>query len=94
MVRSLNGVEGPTVVYGEGWEVYKTEFLRMFERLNVHVQQGPPEAMPASAVSVGLAGLDRLVRGEVAGSVVSPRYVQRAEADIMMERRAAGAGIS
>jgi tRNA threonylcarbamoyladenosine biosynthesis protein TsaB len=94
MARSLNGADGSTVVYGEGWETHKAEFSRLFERMNVHVHEGPPEAMSASAVSVGLAGLDRLARGEVAGSVVSPRYVQRAEADIMMERRAAGAGIS
>ncbi|MFQ5993152.1 MAG: hypothetical protein ACE5NA_12010, partial [Nitrospiraceae bacterium] len=44
------------------------------------------EAMSASAVSVGLAGLERLARGEVAERGVSPRYVQRAEAEVKRDR--------
>ena len=38
-----------------------------------------------SAVSVGLAGLLRLSRGEVAGLGVSPLYVQRPEAELRYE---------
>ena len=38
--------------------------------------------MAASAVSIGLAGLERLARGDIAGQGLSPRYVQRAEAEV------------
>lgn len=85
MATSLHG---PALVYGEGWETNKTELRRIFKSTTHNVCEGPPEAMAASAVSVGLAGLDRLDRGDVAGLGLSPRYVQRAEAEIMRERRA------
>jgi len=46
------------------------------------VREAPGEAMAASAVSIGLAGLERLARGDIAGQGLSPRYVQRAEAEV------------
>ncbi len=42
--------------------------------------------MKPSAVSVGLAGIARLQRGERAGVGVSPLYVQRPEAELKYEQ--------
>ncbi|MGH7229897.1 MAG: tRNA (adenosine(37)-N6)-threonylcarbamoyltransferase complex dimerization subunit type 1 TsaB [Nitrospiraceae bacterium] len=89
MAESLNG---RAVVFGEGWEANTKELRRMFEKRNQRVDEAPPEANRASAVSVGLAGHERLVRGDIAGQGISPRYVQRAEAELMMERRAGRSG--
>ncbi|HKW85861.1 MAG TPA: tRNA (adenosine(37)-N6)-threonylcarbamoyltransferase complex dimerization subunit type 1 TsaB, partial [Nitrospiraceae bacterium] len=90
LAQSING---PTLVFGEGWQTYRDDIRRL---LGARACEAPPEAMAASAVSVGLAGLERLARGEVAGQGLSPRYVQRAEAELSGCGRAgtrpAGAG--
>ena len=53
----------------------------------IDVREAPPAAGYPSAVSVGLAGQAQLRRGDIAGRGVAPRYVQRAEADVVWERR-------
>jgi tRNA threonylcarbamoyladenosine biosynthesis protein TsaB len=87
MAQSLSG---SPIVFGEGWEANRDAFRRIFEKRKLQVEDAPLTDTPASAVSVGLAGGDRLARGEAAGHGISPRYVQRAEAELMMERRAVG----
>lgn len=83
-------VPGPALMFGEGWELHKQDFRRLLDRrLCDVVGEAPPEAMRPSAVSVGRAGAERLRRGEIAGQGLSPRYVQRAEAEVMWERRGA-----
>ena len=47
----------------------------------------PAEASFPSAVSVGLSGLRRLQKGDVAGRGIAPLYVQRAEAEVVWEKR-------
>jgi len=86
-VRSLNG---PTLVFGEGWQAYRVDIQRLLGARACEASEAPPETMATSAVSVGLAGLERLARGEVAGRGLSPRYIQRAEAELNWERPAAG----
>lgn len=73
---------GPTVVLGEGWIAYHNELRRLLGAREGEVREAPTAAMAASAVSVGLAGLERLARGDIAGQGLSPRYVQRAEAEL------------
>lgn len=92
LADAARAIVGPTLVLGEGWQVFRDGLRRLLGGRASEVREAPPEAMAASAVSVGLAALGRLERGEVAGPVVSPRYVQRAEAELMWERRAASAG--
>lgn len=81
----------PTVIYGEGWQANRDELRRLFSSQRVLIQEGSVDCMTASAVSVGLAGLEKIRNNDIAGYGISPRYIQRAEAEIMMERRLAGA---
>lgn len=80
---------GPALLFGEGWESHRQDFHRLLGRRLRDVGEAPPEAMRPSAVSVGRAGAERLRRGEAAGQGLSPRYVQRAEAEVVWERRGA-----
>lgn len=81
----------PTVIYGEGWQSNRDELRRLFNCQQVLIQEGPVESMGASAVSVGLAGVERIGKNDIAGYGIAPRYIQRADAEIMMDRRQAGA---
>lgn len=80
-------ITGPVIVLGEGWSANEESLLARFTERGVSVEPAPAQTMAASAVSVGLAGVSRLVRGERAGKGVAPRYVQRAEAELVWERR-------
>lgn len=80
-------LQGPVMVFGEGWPMYQKELRGLFKAHVIDAREAPPEAMHPSAVSVGLAGLERLRRGDVAGQGLAPRYVQRAEAEVVWERR-------
>jgi tRNA threonylcarbamoyladenosine biosynthesis protein TsaB len=73
---------GSFVVYGEGWEAEKSAIQAMGRSANIIEA---PEQMRPSAVSVGLAGIHRLLRGERAGVGISPLYVQRPEAELKYE---------
>ncbi|MBM4124264.1 MAG: tRNA (adenosine(37)-N6)-threonylcarbamoyltransferase complex dimerization subunit type 1 TsaB [Nitrospira sp.] len=84
-------IEGPTVMLGDGWLNYGQDVQRLLGDRAGDAIEASREAMAASAVSVGLAGLERLARGEVAGRGLAPRYVQRAEAEIAWQRRVAAA---
>lgn len=87
-------IGGPTLVFGEGWQLYCDELCRLLGLQEGDVREAPREAMAASAVGVGLAGLARLARGEAAGQGLSPRYVQRSEAELNLARRAIGQPLS
>jgi tRNA threonylcarbamoyladenosine biosynthesis protein TsaB len=82
-------LSGPVVLYGEGWEREK-EAIRANMPPSAVITEAPARMRP-SAVSVGLAGLERLSRGERAGIGISPLYVQRPEAEIKYEQ---GGGLS
>lgn len=83
----VQSIEGPTLVFGEGWLAYRNELRRLLGPRECDVCEAPQEAMAASAVSVGLAGLERLARGETARQGLSPLYVQRAEAELKWDLR-------
>jgi tRNA threonylcarbamoyladenosine biosynthesis protein TsaB len=74
-----------TMVFGEGWSMNEAE-IRQHMPPAVAVIGGSAERGRPSAVNVGLVGLGRLHRGQVAGVQVSPHYVQRAEAEIRYEQ--------
>lgn len=78
---AANSLHGPTVVFGDGWEAYGEEIVQHLAPM-AEACAAPADAAGPSAVSVGLAGLAMLERGEVAGLGVAPRYVQRAEAEL------------
>jgi tRNA threonylcarbamoyladenosine biosynthesis protein TsaB len=87
--KFAEAVTEPIVVYGEGWQANREELRRMLSLSGKVVQEAEADVMAASAVSVGLAGNERIRKKDIAGFGLSPRYVQRAEAELMMERRLA-----
>ena len=78
-------VSGPTLMCGEGWMQCEAA-VRATGQAFAALRTAPSEASRPSAVSVGLAGLERLRRGEIAGDQISPLYVQRTEAEIVYEQ--------
>ena len=72
------------LVFGEGWTVEESA-IRASMSPSVTVTAAPGSAMKPSAVSIGLAGLERLRRGEHAGIGISPLYVQRTTAELKYE---------
>jgi len=85
-------LQGPTVLFGEGWQANREAFYRLLGSRAEDVCEPPVDKMHASAVSVGLAGIRLLARGLVAGLGLAPRYVQRAEAEIVWARHNAAEG--
>jgi len=75
-------LSGRTMLYGEGWAV-EGEAIRSAcsDKIRLLIET-PDRNQTPSAVSVGLAGIDKLRRGERAGLGVSPLYVQRPEAEV------------
>jgi tRNA threonylcarbamoyladenosine biosynthesis protein TsaB len=75
-------LNGPVVLYGEGWETEKSAIQAMGRSATIIEV---PEHMRPSAASIGFAGMRRLARGERAGMGIGPLYVQRPEAEIRYE---------
>jgi tRNA threonylcarbamoyladenosine biosynthesis protein TsaB len=75
---------GEVVMFGEGWEHEKAAIMASAAARALLTEA--QAHMRPSAVSVGLAGLLRLSRGEVAGLGVSPLYIQRPEAELKFEQ--------
>lgn len=76
----------PVLLFGEGWLRHRQTVLDQFVNAETLHQEGPAECMLPSAVSVGVAGVQRLAAGEILPSGAGPRYVQRARAEV--EQRA------
>ena len=72
------------LVFGEGWAVEESA-IRASTSSSVTVTEAPDSAKKPSAVSIGLAGIERLRRGEYAGTGISPLYVQRTAAELKYE---------
>lgn len=77
-------LSGAVVLYGEGWLTEQTAIrAAMAREVAVMEMTGP---VKPSAVSVGMAGIAKLERGERAGIGVSPFYVQSPEAVLKYEK--------
>jgi len=83
-VKLAQSLQDSVVIYGEGWHT-ESAAIRAALPPSVSLAAAPPEAGKPSALSVGLAGLAKLRRGERAGIGVRPLYVQRSEAEIKFE---------
>ena len=79
-----NCLTGPTIVFGEGWTI-EASAIRAAMPPSATVAKASDSAMKPSAVSIGLAGIERLRRGEYAGTGISPLYVQRTGAELKYE---------
>ncbi|MEK9140096.1 MAG: tRNA (adenosine(37)-N6)-threonylcarbamoyltransferase complex dimerization subunit type 1 TsaB [Nitrospirota bacterium] len=75
----------PTVVFGDGWSSMESE-IRAALPASVTVTVGPQPVFKPSAIQIARIGMERLRRGDIAGDLVTPLYVQRAEAEIQYER--------
>jgi tRNA threonylcarbamoyladenosine biosynthesis protein TsaB len=75
---------GSGLVFGEGWTA-ETSAIRASMPSSAAFAQAPDSAMKPSAVSIGLAGIERFQRGEYAGIGISPLYVQRTAAELKYE---------
>lgn len=75
---------GSVLVFGEGWTV-EAPAIRASIPSSTTVAEAPDSVMKPSAVSIGLAGIERLRRGESAGIGISPLYVQRTAAELKYE---------
>lgn len=76
---------GSTLLFGEGWTIEEAAIRAAMARSVAIIPASDPAGRP-SAVSIGLAGMERLKRGETAGVGVSPLYVQRPEAELKYEQ--------
>lgn len=72
------------LVFGEGWTV-EASAIRSSLPPSTKICEAPDHAMKPSAVSIGLAGIERLQRGECAGIGIGPLYVQRTTAELKYE---------
>jgi tRNA threonylcarbamoyladenosine biosynthesis protein TsaB len=79
-----SSLTGSSLVFGEGWTAEATA-IRASILPSTTVAEAPDSAMKPSAVSIGLAGIERLRRGEHAGTGISPLYVQRTAAELKYE---------
>ena len=79
-----SSLTGTVLVFGEGWTV-EASAIRASNPPSATVVEAPDPAMKPSAVSIGLAGIERLRRGESAGIGISPLYVQRTAAELKYE---------
>lgn len=75
----------PTLVFGAGWSSMESESRAALSESGA-VTVGPDHVFKPSAIQVARIGMERLRRGEIAGDLVAPLYVQRAEAEIQYER--------
>lgn len=78
-------LSGSVMLYGEGWQ-QEAGAIRASIPQGVILIESLPDQMKPSAISVGLAGLAKLQRGEYAGLGISPLYVQRPEAELRYEQ--------
>ncbi|MDF0668838.1 MAG: tRNA (adenosine(37)-N6)-threonylcarbamoyltransferase complex dimerization subunit type 1 TsaB [Nitrospira sp.] len=74
-----------TMVFGPGWSSMGQDIQAALPP-SVTVTSGPDRVFRPSASQVARIGMEQLRRGEVAGEVIAPLYVQRAEAEIQYDR--------
>jgi tRNA threonylcarbamoyladenosine biosynthesis protein TsaB len=79
-----NSLTESVLVFGEGWTV-EASAIRASIPDTVTMTETSDVAMKPSAVSIGLAGIERLRREEYAGTGISPLYVQRTAAELKYE---------
>lgn len=89
LAHFVKALPASATVYGEGWQVHRDALQALLLKRHSSVHEIEGERGAVSAVSVGLAGVEKLNRGETAGSALAPFYVQRAEAEAKFTRRAA-----
>ncbi|MCC6967033.1 MAG: tRNA (adenosine(37)-N6)-threonylcarbamoyltransferase complex dimerization subunit type 1 TsaB [Nitrospira sp.] len=80
-------VEKACTVFGDGWQAYENDIRDAIEAVGGQVQEAGPELQRPSAVSVALAGQQRLAEGQIVEQELVPRYVQRTEAEVKFDEQ-------
>jgi len=86
VARALQAAKACTL-FGDGWQAYEKDIREAVEAAGGQVREVRPEQQRPSAVSVGLAGRQRLGAGQVAGPELVPCYVQRTEAEVKFDEQ-------
>lgn len=72
----------PTLVLGDGWPDVQAAMQTAGPIADGEWVEVPDSLRHPSAVTLAQVGMERLRRGEIAGEVLAPLYVQRAEAEL------------
>jgi len=80
----IDSIENASVFYGEGWVTHASKLI---ELLGDKAIPGPDDAMRPSAASVAFSSLSSFRSRQYAGKKLSPRYIQRAEAEVQWEAK-------
>ena len=86
VVRVLQ-VEKACTVFGDGWQAYENDIRDAIEAVGGQVQEAGQEQQRPSAMSVALAGQQRLAGGQIVEQELVPRYVQRTEAEVKFDEQ-------
>ena len=82
VIAALTGTAQPALLLGDAMQKKNTI------ELPAHVRLAPIHARMPRAACVGLAGLERLARGDVDDPVaIQPLYLRRSEAEVLWEKR-------
>ncbi len=91
LLQLIDSIENATILFGEGWLAHASELHKLLGKKAI---PGPDEAMKPSAISVAFSSLSSFRSRQYAGGQLSPRYIQRAEAEVQWEAKARKASIS
>ncbi|MGC3975552.1 MAG: tRNA (adenosine(37)-N6)-threonylcarbamoyltransferase complex dimerization subunit type 1 TsaB [Nitrospira sp.] len=86
VAQALQGTKVCTV-FGDGWQAYENDIRDAMEAVGGQVQEVSQETGRPSAVSVGLAGRQRLDGRQIVEQELVPRYVQRTEAEVKFDEQ-------
>lgn len=87
LASMVASIKEPTLVFGEGLLANREEILSLLGPLG---NEPSLNVMAASAKSIALASLPLFREGKVVTRGMSPRYVQRSEAELKLARNAHG----
>jgi tRNA threonylcarbamoyladenosine biosynthesis protein TsaB len=87
----VESIESLAVLFGEGWVAHAPELKKL---LGEQVISGPDTAMHSSAISVAYSSLSSFRTRQYAGGNLSPRYIQRAEAEVQWEAKAKNVSVT
>ncbi len=83
--RLALSLTGSTMIFGGGWSSMEPE-IRALLPAAASLVPGPELAAAPSAVQIAQIGMTRFRQGEIAGDLITPLYVQRAEAELQYEQ--------
>ncbi len=87
----VDSIDKETVMFGDGWLASEGKLKELLGDRGI---PGPEEAMLPSAINVAFSSLSSFHAKQYAGKQLTPRYVQRAEAEVQWEAQAQKTSVS